>query len=88
MTLTVDVPPQLEAMIREKVETGHYASASAVVAEALRLMQERDAAAADRLEALRRNVAAGLADLDAGRTVDADIVFAELREIIDSKKVK
>ena len=40
--MNVSLTPQLEAMIREKVESGHYASSSEVVREALRLLDEHD----------------------------------------------
>jgi antitoxin ParD1/3/4 len=78
MTLTVELSPQLEALVREKVESGRYASAEDVIREALQLLQAHDEAAAARHEALRRDIAEGIADLEAGRTVDADTVFAAL----------
>lgn len=88
MTLTVHLSPQLESMVREKVESGRYASAEEVVQDALRLMQARDDAAASQLDALRQEIAEGLADLDAGHTVDADSLFAELQGIIASRKAE
>ena len=35
-------PPYLESMVRQKVESGLYTSASEVLREALRLMDEQD----------------------------------------------
>lgn len=35
----MSLTPQLEAMIREKVESGHYKNASQIIREALSLMQ-------------------------------------------------
>jgi len=40
--MNVSLTPELEAMVREKVESGLYTSASEVVREALRLMEEKD----------------------------------------------
>ena len=40
MTIKINLTPQLEAMARDKVAGGLYGSASEVVREALRLMQE------------------------------------------------
>lgn len=40
--MNVNLTPQLEALVRQKVETGLYNNASEVVREALRLMEERD----------------------------------------------
>ena len=42
MGMNVNLTPQLEEMVRHKVDSGLYASASEVVREALRLMEERD----------------------------------------------
>ncbi len=52
--MNVSLTPQLEAMVRQKVETGLYNNASEVVREALRLMEERD-----RRERLRAAIAIG-----------------------------
>lgn len=63
----VSLTPKLEAMVREKVESGLYNNASEVVREALRLMQEHDAIRRLKLERLRDELAKGEADLAAGR---------------------
>jgi antitoxin ParD1/3/4 len=52
-------------MIRERVESGCYASATDVVGEALRLLDERD-----RLEHLRSLLAVGLEQSRRGETVE------------------
>lgn len=49
-----------EAFIRELVKSGRYSSASEVVRDALRLMEEREAARDIELEALRLEIAEGL----------------------------
>lgn len=38
MTLNVSLTPQLEELVRQKVTSGRYNSASEVIREALRLM--------------------------------------------------
>ena len=40
--MDVSLTPELERMVHRKVKTGQYNSASEVVQEALRLMEERD----------------------------------------------
>ncbi len=60
MTMNINLTPHLEDMIRKKVDSGLYASASEVVREALRLMEEQERVRAFRLEQLRRDIREGL----------------------------
>ena len=76
--MNVSLTPELEQMIQEKVATGLYSSASEVVREALRLMRGRDEDRQRKLEDLRREVAIGIADLEAGNVVDGEEVFRKL----------
>ena len=60
MTMNVNLSPQLEDMVRQKVTSGLYTSASEVVREALRLMEEKDQLRAIKLEQLRQDIRDGL----------------------------
>ena len=60
MGMNVNLTPQLEEMVRQKVSSGLYTSASEVVREALRLMDEKDRMRLAKLEQLRQDVRAGL----------------------------
>lgn len=60
MGMNVNLTPQLEELVRAKVASGLYTSASEVVREALRLMDEQDRLRAARLEQLRDAVRQGL----------------------------
>ena len=40
--MTISLSPKLEKLVHDKVASGQYESAEAVVAEALQLLQERD----------------------------------------------
>lgn len=53
MGMNVNLTPQLEALVRSKVASGMYTSASEVVREALRLMDEQGRLRAAKLEQLR-----------------------------------
>jgi antitoxin ParD1/3/4 len=76
----VSLTPKLEDLVREKVESGLYSSASEVISEALRLMHELDAVQQLKLERLRDALKIGDDDLAAGRsTVIAN--DAELSEL-------
>ncbi|KQW43809.1 MULTISPECIES: type II toxin-antitoxin system ParD family antitoxin [unclassified Roseateles] len=65
MGMNVNLTPQLEELVRAKVDSGMYSSASEVVREALRLMDEQDRLRHAKLEELRRDVRAGL---DSGKS--------------------
>ena len=60
MPMNVNLTPQLEEMIKKKVASGLYNSASEVVREALRLMEEQDRLRAVKLEQLRQDMRDGL----------------------------
>lgn len=60
MGMNINLTPQLEEMVREKVASGLYTSASEVVREALRLMDEKDQLRLARLSQLREDIQEGL----------------------------
>lgn len=60
MPMNVNLTPQLEEMVRKKVASGLYNSASEVVREALRLMEEHDRLRAAKFEQLRQDIRDGL----------------------------
>lgn len=78
MGMNVNLTPQLEELVRRKVDSGLYNSASEVVREALRLMEEQDRVKAARLEQLRREVRDGL-DSGAPQVWDPEQVKREGR---------
>jgi len=56
----VYLTPQLEELVRSKVASGMYTSASEVVREALRLMDEQDRLRAAKLDQLRDDIRQGM----------------------------
>jgi antitoxin ParD1/3/4 len=60
MPLNVNLTPELEGLVRQKVSSGRYNSASEVVREALRLMEAEDQLRAAKLEQLRHDIQEGL----------------------------
>jgi len=65
MQLTLS--PELEDLIREKVETGLYRDESEVIAEALRLLDRLDQPSPANDDELRAAIQAGFDDIAAGR---------------------
>lgn len=70
--MEITLPPDLEAIVNEKVESGNYNSASDVVHEAIRLMTNRDAGREQRNEDIRRKVAHALAQAERGELYSFD----------------
>ena len=81
--MNVRLSPDLEKLVREKVATGRYASASDVVGEGLRLLAEKDRSQGRRLEKVRTDIRAGLEQARRGDLIDGSVFAAELRKVID-----
>ena len=58
--MNISLTPQLEELVKKKVESGLYGSASEVMREALHLLEERERIRAMRLEELRAEIRKGL----------------------------
>lgn len=67
MPLNINLTPQLEEVIRRKVSSGSYNSASEVVREALRLMEHEDRIRAVQLQRLRQDIEEGIGSGSAAR---------------------
>ena len=87
MGMNVNLTPQLEELVRSKVASGLYTSASEVVREALRLMDEQDRVRAAKLEQLKADVRRGL---DSGKSQpwDAAAVKQKARARRSTKTAK
>ena len=86
-TMNVSLTPQLEALVQRKVESGLYGSASEVMREALRLLEERDRLRSMRLEALRAEIQQGL-DSGAPTPLDMDAIKARGRKRLAAERKK
>ena len=70
--LTVTLPSDMAAIVKNAVADGDYASNSEVVREALRDWKTKRASQLRELATLRADIEAGLADVAAGRVKDFD----------------
>ncbi len=82
--MNVSLTPKLEKLVSQKVKSGLYNSASEVVREALRLLDERDKVREMRLEELRHEIAIGLEQIDRGEVApfSADEIKRKGRELL------
>jgi antitoxin ParD1/3/4 len=76
--MNVHLTPELEQLVQKKVRTGRYNSASEVVREALRLLEEYDGVRTTQLRELRKRIDAGLSSLDHGEGVDGELFMGRL----------
>lgn len=82
--MNVSLTPELEAFVHQRVKSGRYNSASEVIRESLRLLEEKDRL---RLEELRREIAKGIEDLEAGRytTLKTDDDYKKLADEVKTE---
>ena len=68
--MNVSLTPELDKLVKMKVESGLYNSASEVVREALRLLKSRDDLTESRIDALKSDIQKGVSSLDDGMGVE------------------
>lgn len=76
--MNVSLTPELEKLVAGKVGSGLYSSASEVVREALRLLEERDRSRTGQIAAFNHELSARLDSLDRGEFADPDEVRGRL----------
>ena len=82
--MEITIPKGLEALVRRKVEEGHYSTEDEVVADALRLMQARDEVAEIKRARLKDAIDRGYEDVATGKVIrlesgdQIDAFFADL----------
>ena len=78
LAMNVSLTPELEQLVHDKVKSGRYLSASEVVREGLRLLDERDRIFKARLAQLQKEIAVGIEQSDRGEVFDGEAVIEEL----------
>jgi antitoxin ParD1/3/4 len=68
--MNVSLTPELDKFVSGKVESGRYNSASEVVREALRLLEEHDRARSAQIAVFNQELGKRLASLDQGERVE------------------
>jgi antitoxin ParD1/3/4 len=86
--VNVSLTPELEKLVQAKIESGRYSSASEVVEEALRLLEQREIDREIDLQALRARMDEGLASLDRGEWVDGEEFMQRMLDELDAKEAQ
>lgn len=68
--MNVSLTPELENLVNEKVKSGLYNSASEVIRESLRLLQEQDMLKEIRRNELRREIMLGVEQIRNGEYIE------------------
>jgi antitoxin ParD1/3/4 len=80
-SMNVSLTPELEQFVQSRVASGLYQTASEVVREGLRLLEERERARETALADLRAKIRRGVEQADRGELLDGDAVFEEIRQL-------
>jgi|WetSurMetagenome_2_1015567.scaffolds.fasta_scaffold1982480_1 antitoxin ParD1/3/4 len=84
--MNVSLTPELEKYIQKQVASQRYQTASEVVRQAVRLMQQEEAYEKAKLEALRHDVQIGLDEPAQGRHIEGkDLSVARIRKLAIEK---
>ena len=88
--MNVSLSRQLQGFIERKVRTGRYQTASEVVREGLRLIEDRDTQRALQLRRLREEIQVGLDQIEKGQVAPLDVkkIKAEGRKRLAARRLK
>ena len=84
--MNVSLTRELEQFVSSKVESGRYNSASEVVREALRLLEEHDQTKAAQLTEFNHELGRRLSALDQGDRISPEEARAKLKAKSDARR--
>ena len=82
--MSIELPSELEQLVRNKVASGQYNSPSDVLKDALRLMEEQDRYTALHKDEIREKISRGYDSLRAGKGGDGEAVFERMEKELDA----
>ncbi len=77
--MNISLTPELERLVDDRVKSGRYASASEVIREGLRLLEEQEQLKQQRLVDVRRKIDRGIEQLGRGEGIPGPEARARLR---------
>jgi antitoxin ParD1/3/4 len=85
--MNVHLTPELEQLVQAKVQSGRYNSASEVVREALRIMEQRDEVRSIQLQELRKRMDRALGESARGEGTDGEEFLQGMIDELDAGMV-
>ena len=85
-SMNVSLTPELEQFVQSRVASGRYQTASEVIREGLRLLEEREEARETALRELRAKLRRAIEQADRGEFLDGEMVFEEIRKLGTRKR--
>jgi antitoxin ParD1/3/4 len=87
-SLNVSLTPELEQFVQSRLASGRYQTASEVIREGLRLLEEREQSREAALEELRAKIRRGREQADRGELLDGDAVFEEIQQLSTRRRLE
>ena len=85
-TTNVSLTPHWRRFVQRKIKSGRYRSASEIVREGLRLIEEREREREEELAGIRQAVEVGWEQSQRGQTVGGKGVFDEIRQLSAARR--
>ena len=77
--MTIQLKPEQEKFIQEKIASGEYSNADDVISQAFKLLEVRER----KIKELKDKIAVGTEQIAKGQVTDGEIVFERLQEKIN-----
>jgi antitoxin ParD1/3/4 len=84
--MIVNLTPELERLVENRVQSGRYNSATEVILEALRLLEENEKLRVTELRELQSQIDKGLDQAERGEGVDGELFMQGLIDDLDLRE--
>jgi antitoxin ParD1/3/4 len=86
ITRNIALTPHFDRFVQSSVDSGRYQSASEVVRDALRLLENREQERREAVQRLRHDIELGWQQSERGQMLDGPRVFAEIRKMSKARR--
>lgn len=86
--MKISLPPEIQEFVDAKIASGAYATASEVIRDAMIEFMDADEIRQKHLERIKRELQAGLDQLERGEVVDGEEAFERVRQMSRERRRK